>query len=234
MIDFGQPWVLLLLPSLLAWTLWRTLRLESLGKTRRRLITAVRCLLWTLLILALAEIRWRNVTDDLNVFFAVDWSDSIPEDQRTLALDFVKQSVESMTADDRAGMIIFGRDPSIENAPSIEPAVPEEIAAVESDVRAGRTNIAGALRLALAALPERSGRRIVLLTDGNENFGDALEAARLAEDDGVPIDVFPLRYLHENDVRLSRVDSDSVVHILRGLYGQGLAKRELPGCKEAL
>jgi len=35
-------------------------------------------------------------------------------------------------------------------------------------------------------------------------------------------------------VRLSRVDSDSVVHILRGLYRQGLAKRELPGCKEAL
>jgi uncharacterized membrane protein len=213
MIEFGQPLTLLLLPPLLGWTLWRALRLEAIETTRRRLVAATRCLLFTLIILVLAEIRLTDVDDHLTVFFALDWSDSIPDDQRQLALEFIRESAGHMRPDDRSGLIIFGRDPSIESAPAIEPELPEEVTAVESDVNAGRTNIAGALRLALAALPDAARRRVVLLTDGNENFGEAHESARLAQDSGVPIDVFPLRYLHENDIRLSRVDVPPRVHL---------------------
>ncbi|MBY0229112.1 MAG: VWA domain-containing protein, partial [Gemmataceae bacterium] len=54
------------------------------------------------------------------------------------------------------------------------------------------TDLAAALKLALASFPEGAARRIVLITDGNENLGDAEEQARLAAALGVEIDVLPL------------------------------------------
>src|SRR5262249_40105211 len=54
------------------------------------------------------------------------------------------------------------------------------------------TDIAAALKLALASFPEGTGRRVVLMSDGNENLGDALAQARLAKTNGVEIDVVPL------------------------------------------
>lgn len=213
MISFAQPWPLLLLPLLLGWTLWRVPRLQALSPGRRAAIATLRCSIFALLVLAVAEARLVRVQDDLSVFFALDWSDSVPEEQRELALEFIQEALGRMAPDDRAGLIIFGRDPSIERAPQALPELPAELADVQSDVSAGRTNIAGALRLALAALPESSGRRIVLLSDGNQNFGEAAEAARLAQDGGVPIDVFPLRQVAENDVRISRVDVPGNVYL---------------------
>lgn len=213
MLAFGHPWILLLLPPLAVWTIWKVRGLRALSPARRWGIAALRLLVFAAVILALAEIRWRETDNRLSVFFAVDWSDSIPDDQRQTALNFIRESTEAMSPDDEAGMMIFGRDPSIESSPSATPTLPEEIAQVDSVIPGGRTNIAGALRLALAALPESNRRRVVLFSDGNENFGATMEAAEVAIDGGVPIDVFPLRYLHEHDVRLSRVDVPQRVHV---------------------
>ncbi|MBN1476267.1 VWA domain-containing protein [Candidatus Sumerlaeota bacterium] len=213
MISFGQPLALLLLIPLLGWTLLRTRRLEALGRARRRTVTAMRCLLFTLIVLALAEIRLTRTHENLSVLFALDWSDSVPEEQRDLALQFIREALDAMGTDDQAGLMIFGRDPSIEVSPQALPELPKAVADVESAIAGARTNIAGALRLALAVQPETTGRRIVLLSDGNQNFGEAIEAARLAVGGGVPIDVFPLRLVGEGDVRISRVDVPNSVHL---------------------
>lgn len=90
------------------------------------------------------------------------------------------------------------------------------------------TDIADALRLALAGLPPDARRRIVLLSDGNQTRGDALSAAReiagvgtavgagpsrgAAARRGVPIDVVPLRYKVESAVVIERVDAPAKVH----------------------
>ncbi|NJO84143.1 MAG: VWA domain-containing protein, partial [Blastochloris sp.] len=55
-----------------------------------------------------------------------------------------------------------------------------------------RTNIEEALQLGLALLPADTQKRLVLLSDGDENTGDALNAARLAVGRSVPIDVVDL------------------------------------------
>src|SRR5262249_10564579 len=56
------------------------------------------------------------------------------------------------------------------------------------------TDIAAAIRLALASFPQGSARRILLISDGNENRDNALAEAQTAELNGVPIDVVPLKY----------------------------------------
>jgi len=72
-------------------------------------------------------------------------------------------------------------------------------------VRPDASNISGGVRLALAALPEGSKRRIVLLTDGNQNVGNIEEEIGAATASGVAIDVIPLTYSHDSEILLDRI-----------------------------
>ena len=71
------------------------------------------------------------------------------------------------------------------------------------------TDIAAAIKLAMSAFPEGTGKRIVLVSDGNENLGNAEEQANLARQNGVQIDVVPLAegYRHQNEVLVQAVEA---------------------------
>ncbi len=56
-----------------------------------------------------------------------------------------------------------------------------------------RTNVASAMRLAMAMFPHDTAKRIVLMSDGNDNMGDVLTEAQRAQADNVVIDVVPLQ-----------------------------------------
>ena len=75
------------------------------------------------------------------------------------------------------------------------------------------TDIAAALKLALASFPEGTGKRIVLISDGNENLGNAEEQARLAKTLKVQIDVLPLAAGKRNDdeVLVERVEAPPLI-----------------------
>src|SRR5439155_8005768 len=71
------------------------------------------------------------------------------------------------------------------------------------------TDIGAAIKLALASFPEGTAKRIVLMSDGNENMGNAEEQAKLAKHNGVQIDVVPLAagYRNENEVLVQSVEA---------------------------
>src|SRR5262249_47388794 len=74
------------------------------------------------------------------------------------------------------------------------------------------TDIGAAIKLALASFPEGTAKRIVLLSDGNENLGNAEEQARIAKLNGVQIDVVPLAtgQRNENEVLVQSVEAPSL------------------------
>src|SRR5262249_2628539 len=74
------------------------------------------------------------------------------------------------------------------------------------------TDISAALKLAMASFPEGSGKRIVLISDGNENLGNAEEQARLAQTLGIQIDVLTLGggKRNDEDVLVERVEAPQV------------------------
>jgi hypothetical protein len=104
---------------------------------------------------------------------------------------------------DRAAVVAFGASPRVA-APAGSArglgtgwAEPDVLPEAERDY----TDIASALALA-RALPLGGGRRIVLLSDGAENAGSALDQAAQAAADGVPIDVVPLAGVGDDDLRV--------------------------------
>src|SRR5262249_6224636 len=113
---------------------------------------------------------------------------------------------------DRAGVILFGRRPKLVlPAAAVDRLPVDERLAGPSDGE--YTDIAAALKLALASFPEGTGKRIVLISDGNENLGRAEEQAQLARQQGVQIDVLPLAvgYRNENEVLVQSVEAPARV-----------------------
>ena len=112
--------------------------------------------------------------------------------------------------EDQASVIRFAREAAIEMPPfddDIQVAVQSEVI-VDPDY----TNLAAALKLAQATFPENSAKRIVLVSDGNENLGDALEQARSVVEAGIGIDVVPIRYDARAEVVMEKVALPNDVH----------------------
>ncbi len=201
-IEFTHPQWLWLLPPVLAWLGWLTFRSDSSLSVRRRgMACALRVAVTGLWIGALAGARWLQPLDRLHVFFLLDHSDSVPPARQRDALEWVRQVTRAMPADDRAGVIVYGGEARIEA--SLQPGL--RLARVATVVPGERTDLGAALRLATAAFPEHGQRRVVLLTDGYENQGDALRAAALARAQQVGVFPVPLPAERAPDVSVQRL-----------------------------
>ncbi|HYV26087.1 MAG TPA: glutamine amidotransferase, partial [Candidatus Eisenbacteria bacterium] len=81
-----------------------------------------------------------------------------------------------------------------------------DIQKIQAIIGTERTDLASAIRLGTAAFPENGQKRLVLLTDGNENIGDAMSAVLTANQQlGVSVDVLPLGTSRANDVSVQKV-----------------------------
>ncbi len=141
------------------------------------------------LVLALAGMQLVRTVGDLSVVFVLDHSDSVSQAEQQRAEAYVRAALGSLQAGDRAALVVFGENALVERLASEEPT----LATVASIPRTARTDIAAALRLALALFPEESNKRLVLLSDGLENAGRAGDLVDLARARGVRIDVVSLQ-----------------------------------------
>ena len=212
--DVGQPaWLLLLaLIPLFWWIGHRSLRSLSWGQ--RLAAQVLRAAVLLLLVLALAEVQWQRITDRIATLFLIDQSVSVAPEQRERSFDYVQAAVAKHRSEqigDLAGVIVFGKEAQIEQPPLPTSSMPRrrETAAEQQD----HTNIAAALRLARAAFPEGAARRVVVVSDGNQNLGDALLEAKELTTDGISIDVAPLDRRQRPDVLVEKVTSPANVRL---------------------
>jgi len=191
--------VLLIIP-VVAWLFWRsTIHLPPL---RRRLVLVLRGLMIVLVALSLSGLSVENPTEQVNVIFALDASDSVGEEARQAALAFVQRALQQLKPGDQAGLIVFGGDASVEL--SLQPF--PEISRIASTVSSEETNVGSALELAMAQFPAAGKKRVILLTDGNETQGDLQEAALVAQSLGIEVWSLPVGgHQHPLDVQLDRI-----------------------------
>ena len=195
--SFQQPWFLLvwfLIPAI--WFMMRrsffSTSVGTGGRASSRrssiLIGVLRSLLIFLLGFALADPRLPSPTDQVNLFYCLDVSESISPDKIGAAENFIQRSLTGRNENDQAGLIVFGKHPSLE----ISLRNDFELHSIQSDVNPNFTNIAEALQFAIGKLPQKGNNKIVLLSDGNENLHDALQTAHLAASLGVQVFPVPL------------------------------------------
>ena len=182
--------------------------LAGLGRWRRIAVLTLRSLVLTIIVLALADMQYQRRSDQLTVVYLLDQSLSIPVDQRQAMIDYVNDSIEEhFEADEnrnRYAVIVFGRDASVE-MPLVNAKIPLS-SMVETILDPEYTDIATAIQRAQAMFPYDSAKRVVLVTDGNQNVADAQREARSAAASGVSIDVIPVMLSARSEVSVEKVD----------------------------
>jgi uncharacterized membrane protein len=179
--------------------------LSGLGSTTKWVALVVRLVVICLIVGALADPRWRKESKDVAVTLILDASESVPAQLQNDVKTYIAGASESgnRLMDDRLGFITAAKNSFVQTLPtSLNSRIEQQhVGGVDG------TNLASAVRLAIAVLPKDSANRIVLATDGNETVGNILQAAEACRALGVPIDVLPMRYKYENEVLVDKLNA---------------------------
>ncbi len=137
---------------------------------------------------ALVNPRIFKLTDALDVVLGVDFSRSVGQrgmDRAAQILDKVRQM---KGPDARAGLLFFGRQPEWEFFPRSEFPAGDFSPTVDRE----ETDIQSALQAALSQIGEGRQGKVLLVSDGNENRGEAARIVPLLRSRGVPVWVLPV------------------------------------------
>lgn len=200
----GWLWFLVLVPLVLA--------IGYLVGRRRGLRPAsiwLRAGTMTLLILALAEPLWSTGAASPATVIVVDRSASLSGGTTTGVVDWLNNALGDAGSNDRAAIVTFGGNATVD-----QPAGDAQTMVFDAEtgdlIDTSTTNIAGALAMA-RALPVGDSRRIVLVSDGAENTGSALEQAAQAAAEDTPIDVLAVDGIGSRDLRIDGVSAPEKV-----------------------
>ena len=192
----GAWWLLLLVPLIVGGGLLLG------GQRRSRLLAGLRAATLVLLIVALTGPMLVQGARDTTTVFVVDRSVSIQPGSAEAANDWVVEALSQAGPGDDAAIVTFGAEPGL----ALPPSQVNEIGDgwLDTATQGEATDLTSALSLA-RSLPVGDNRRIVVLSDGEETIGAALEQADQAREDGVAIDVVPLSGIDTGDMRVERL-----------------------------
>lgn len=200
-MTFSQPLYLLLSLPAFATLFVFSRRLHGMARRRKQFAIALRSLILLLLLCAIAGLQATRPNKGMTTIFVLDRSASMNAQAQEAAKTYIQRSLQALGQDDRAGLIVFGKEPVIDvNIGSLR-----SLGKIYASPDNSMTDIAAAIRLASASFGEGTARRIVLLSDGNETAGDVISSAEAVALDGVQIDRVALnggeRNLHEVALR---------------------------------
>ncbi|MCP5006813.1 MAG: VWA domain-containing protein [Planctomycetes bacterium] len=150
----------------------------------------LRTFVFILVVLVLAGFGWEEkVKRETGAIFLMDMSDSITPESKEWMWDYVKDAEKYMDKKIKKSLVFFGSESKIITPQFKEDLNLEELRAniTEHSVSTGRTNISSGIMATLGMMPEASSGIVILLSDGNENVGDALRTARVAANGDIKV-----------------------------------------------
>lgn len=206
-ITFDNPWVLALFPVLAAFTFITARKLRLGSAVKKRVIPALRVLLILVLLLAIAAPEISSKSNRTATIFITDLSDSLRDRKGELEA-FVQEAISHAENRDVTGVIAFGDEARVIRMPEDRAGT----AALPDRLQSDGTDIEKAMLLARSIIPEDAAKRLVLLSDGKETKGDALETARLLKRLGYTLDVVPFTSEEKAEVQIEAFSAPKQVN----------------------
>lgn len=194
--ELEQPLALLLfIPILIAVAVFIRSKLH-LSPREKRVIVPLRILIFTLLAVALAMPNLVFTAKEVHTVFVMDRSDSNTRANSEMT-SYIREAVSAKGEEDAFAIVSVGRDAVIERMISSENSFSSDWSRINGDY----TNLESALRLSTSLLAEKGGR-IVIMSDGNETAGDALQQASIVREQGMTVDTVPFYSQGMKDVSM--------------------------------
>ncbi|RIW37385.1 VWA domain-containing protein [Bacillus salacetis] len=196
--QLDQPLWLLLLPAAAAGLFMYWKSRTSIPHFEKRLILALRSAIILLLVFALSGIQILFPVKGVSTIFVADLSDSM-DNQKDSIRDSLNSALKQMDIEDRFGVVSTGQSSVVER-----PLTKKTEAEVQfrSELETFSTDLSSGLRLGGSLIPSYNNGRVVLLSDGNENTGDAVKQAAYLKQQGLTVDVFPVDPVYGEDVSI--------------------------------
>ena len=206
-ISFENPWALALFPVLAAFILITGRTLKAGSAIKKRAIHFIRLLLLLTLVLAIAAPNVSLKPKKTTTIFIADLSDSVRDKTGEMEA-FIKEATGKAGEKDITGVISFGSDARVIQMPEDNIV----FSTLKDRTKSDGTNIEKAMIMARSIIPSDYSKRLVLLTDGKETGGNALEAARLLARLGYTLDVVPFVSEEKPEVQLDEFTAPKQVN----------------------
>lgn len=200
--------LLLLLPIFMyfGWTYWR--ERQRLKKSHITVL-GIRILAVICLVFALAGPYILLPIKEEQILFMVDRSASMNGTDGEMA-NFIEESLQSKKDEQLAGIYSFSSTLQTE---AILSNSLKEVPKFTNIEATDQTNIEQSLQLASGIVNSKKATRLVLLTDGNETKGNALEFASKFKGSNISVDVVPFYQPVSTDVSLKSFVTPQVAYV---------------------
>ncbi|MGH7826457.1 MAG: VWA domain-containing protein [Candidatus Binatia bacterium] len=149
---------------------------------------AFRLAAFAALIVALVNPRIMQSTRLLDVIVGVDFSRSVGREGIEKARQLLEAASRLKNPDARTGLLFFGRRPVWEFPPRADFPVVDVSPRTERE----ESDIEAALQAAVAQFGEGRQKKLILISDGNENRGESMRVVPLLRAQGVQVSTLPV------------------------------------------
>lgn len=186
-IAFERPWFLVLLPIFILFVIGIGRKLRIQNRAKKIKYIAFRCIIFTLLVLTVSGISIDKRQDMTTTIFLVDVSDSMASHSEEIQT-YLSRVISDMPEKNQMGVIVFGSSTEVEQFITDK----RIFTAFGTHPVTTATNVEDALSTALALFPADTARRIVLITDGQENEGSMMNMSTSLQSQNVELAVLPM------------------------------------------
>ena len=188
-VAFERPYFLVLLPILILLVLGIGRKLRIQNKAKKIKYITFRCVVMALLILTVSGISIDKRQDMTTTIFLVDVSDSMASHSAELQ-KYLSRVISDMPEKNQMGVVAFGGSTEVEQFVTDK----RIFTAFGTHPVTTATNVEDALSTALSLFPADTAKRIVLITDGQENEGSMMNMSTSLQSQNVELAVLPMEW----------------------------------------
>lgn len=198
-LDIGNLYFLILIPILIFFIYYSVKKFRSSSKNDN-LILISRIVIFTLLLLSFANITISIKGKNISTLFLLDVSESISSFKDS-GESFINNALEIMPKGNKAGVILFGDNAKVDKVIDNK----AYYKSLNSSPVSTATNIQSAVETAITLFEDGTSKRIVLITDGEENKGDILKSIPLINAENIDLKVYKVSGESGNEIYVDNV-----------------------------
>lgn len=183
-IEVSRAYAFILIPIILVFMYIVLKKFKNLK--RKNLVNLIsRIIVIIFIVCAMADITLSIKGKNISTIFILDVSDSMSTFKEK-GIEFIDKALEEMPKNNKAGVVVFGDNASIDKVMDNK----KEYSGIKSAPLKSATNIEEAINTSFSLFDKNASKRIVLITDGEENKGDLLNSVVLLNKENIDLKVY--------------------------------------------